>query len=89
MLTRLTRRLETLDRGLYEKGITILPRFAVRVLAHFDSSALHEWYVLRVARDQENNALAKGNVCDEIERVLCQWHALVQIDDVGAYARAE
>ena len=74
---------------LLNEKLTVLPELAVRILSDLVGRSLHKRHVLTTTRDQEYNTFAEGDVCDEVERASDQWQALVQVDDVRAYACAE
>ncbi len=83
---------QTNDRAVATRRVRevpALPGFAERVLANLLRCAFNQGYVLRVAGEQADDALAERYVGGEVERPLQIQHRSVQVDDVGLDSRAE
>lgn len=76
-----------LDGGVGEQAA--LPVACVRVLPALPRRALDQVAELAVAADEEDDALAVGDVGGEVEGQLEMIHRLVQVDDVLIQAAAE
>lgn len=76
-----------LDVGVGEQAA--LPVARVRVLPALPCRALNQVAELAVAADEEDDALAVGDVGGEVEGQLEMIHRLVQVDDVLIQAAAE